>query len=73
MLAAGHPDVEAYIWPGVSLMSLPYCFTSAKAPFSSNQKPKIFAQYPSHRILRHMYGVLNVDEKKLITQLAEKS
>ena len=26
-----------------------------------------------HRILRHMHGVLNVDEKKLITQLGEKS
>ena len=30
MLAAGHPDVEAYIWPGVSLMPLPYCFISGK-------------------------------------------
>ena len=28
---------------------------------------------PSHRILRHMHGVLNVDEKKLIAQLGEKS
>ena len=27
----------------------------------------------SHQILRNMYGVLNVDEKKLITQLGEKS
>ena len=26
--------------------------------------PKKFAQYPSHRILRHMHRVLNVNEKK---------
>ena len=25
-------------------------------------------QYPSHRILRYVHGVLNVDKKKLITQ-----
>ena len=37
-----------------------------KAPFSFSQNPKFFAQYPSHRILRHMHGILNVDEKKLI-------
>ena len=47
--------------------------TLPKAPFRCPQNPKNFAQYPSHRILRHMHGVLNVDEKKLITQLAEKS
>jgi len=35
--------------------------------------PKIFCTVPSHRILRHMYEVLNVDEKKLIAQLSEKS
>ena len=35
-----------------------------KGPFSSIKKLKIFAQYPSHRILRNMYRVLNVDEKK---------
>ena len=34
---------------------------------SKNFHPKV-----SHRILRHMYGVLNVDEKKLIAQLGEK-
>ena len=34
---------------------------------------KNFAQYLSHQILWHMYEVLNVDEKKLITQLSGKS
>ena len=33
-----------------------------------NFHPKV-----SHRILRHIHGVLNIDEKKLITQLGEKS
>ena len=33
--------------------------------------PKKFCA--AHRILRHMHGVLNVDEKKLIAQLSEKS
>ena len=28
------------------------------------QIPKNFAHYSSHQILRHMHGVLNVDEKK---------
>ena len=35
--------------------------------------PKNFHPKVSHRILRHMHGVLNVDDKKLITQLGEKS
>ena len=34
---------------------------------------KIFHSKVSHRILWHMYEVLNVDEKKLIAQLGEKS
>ena len=34
---------------------------------------KKFAQYPLHQILRHMHEVLNIDEKKLIAQLGEKS
>ena len=41
--------------------------------YKGPQNPKIFAQYPSYRILRHMHGVLNVDGKKLIAQLGEKS
>ena len=45
---------------------------SAKAPFRCNPKSKNFQDFSSHRILQHMYGVLNVDKKKLITQLAEK-
>ena len=32
-----------------------------KALFTSIQKPKNF---PSHRIFRRMYGVLNIDENK---------
>ena len=35
--------------------------------------PKIFHLKVSHRILRHIHGVLNIDEKKLIAQLGEKS
>ena len=38
---------------------------STEAPF----RLKKFTQYLSHRILRHMHGVLNIDEKKLIVQL----
>ena len=34
------------------------------ALFSSHKKPKTFQDYPSHRILRHMYRALNVDEDK---------
>ena len=30
------------------------------------------ATVPSHRILRYVHGVLNVDEKKLITQFSRK-
>ena len=44
-----------------------------KAPFRWNPKTKNFQDSPSHRILRYMHVVLNVDEKKLTTQLAEKS
>ena len=46
---------------------------TTKTPFSSKPKTKNFQDFLSHQILRHMHGVLNVDEKKLITQLAEKS
>ena len=35
---------------------------------SKNFRPKV-----SHRILRHMYGVLNIDKKKLISQFLTKS
>jgi hypothetical protein len=31
---------------------------------ASLQKPKSFQDFPSHRILRHMHGVLNIDENK---------
>ena len=34
------------------------------ALFTSTQKPKIFQDSPSHRIFRHMHGVLNIDENK---------
>ena len=44
-----------------------------KGPFSFLQNPNFFVQYPSHRILQYMHGVLNVGEKKLIAQLDEKS
>jgi len=35
-----------------------------KALFSSPQKTKTFQDSPSHRILRHMHGALNIDENK---------
>ena len=34
------------------------------ALFTSNPKRKIFQNSPSHRIFRHMYGVLNIGENK---------
>jgi len=34
----------------------------AMALFSSPQKPKTFQNYPSYRILRRMYGALNIDK-----------
>jgi hypothetical protein len=37
---------------------------SFKALFTSTQKRKIFQDSPSHRIFRHMHGVLNIDENK---------
>ena len=43
------------------------------APFRCHPKAKNFCIEPSHRILRHIHGVLNVDEKKLIAQLGKKS
>jgi hypothetical protein len=42
-------------------------------PFRSGLVPKIFYPKLSHRILRHMHGVLNIDEKKLIAQFGWKS
>jgi len=36
----------------------------AKALFTSTQKPKIFQNFPSHRIFRRMHGVLNINENK---------
>ena len=38
------------------------------ALFTSTPKPKIFQDFPSHRIFRHMHEVLNIDGKKLIIQ-----
>jgi len=35
----------------------------SKALFSSPRIPKSFQDSPSHRILRHMYEALNIDEK----------
>ena len=35
--------------------------------------PKKFHPKLSHRILRHMHGVLNIDKKKLIVQFVWKS
>jgi hypothetical protein len=36
----------------------------SKALFTSNPKHKIFQDSSSHRIFRHMHGVLNIDENK---------
>jgi hypothetical protein len=37
---------------------------SSKALFTSSQKPKIFKDFPSHRIFKRMHEVLNIDENK---------
>ena len=37
---------------------------TTRALFTSSQKPKIFQDSPSHRIFRHMHGVLNIDKNK---------
>jgi len=42
----------------------------AKALFSSQKILQNFSDSPSHRIFRHMHGVLNIDEKKLIAQFS---
>jgi hypothetical protein len=34
--------------------------------------PKNFRDFSSHRIFRHIFRVLNIDEKKLITQFGRK-
>jgi hypothetical protein len=34
--------------------------------------PKNFQDFPSYRMFGHMYGALNIDEKKLITQFDRK-
>jgi hypothetical protein len=41
-----------------------YSTNSSKALFTSTQKPKNFQDFSSHRIFRHMNGVLNIDENK---------
>jgi hypothetical protein len=33
---------------------------------------KFFQDFSSHRMFEHMYGALNVDEKKLITRFGRK-
>jgi hypothetical protein len=33
---------------------------------------KYFQDFPSHRMFGHMYGALNVNEKKSITQFGSK-
>ena len=42
-------------------------------PFRARLVPKNFGFCPSHRIFGRMHGALNIDEKKLIEQLGEKS
>jgi hypothetical protein len=34
---------------------------------------KIFQDFSSHQIFKHIHGTLNVDEKKLTTQFDRKS
>ena len=55
-----HVAELGYIW----ITSTPSVKKKSTAPFSFIQNLNFFAQYPSHRILRHMHGVLNVDGKK---------
>jgi hypothetical protein len=40
------------------------CCNQIKGLFNCSCNLKKFTQYLSHRILRHMHGVLNVDERK---------
>jgi hypothetical protein len=40
-----------------------FCLLFWRSLFSWPPKLKKFAQYPSHRIFRHMHGVLNVGNK----------
>jgi len=38
-------------------------YLSTKGLFRCIQKPKSLQDSPSHRILRHMHGALNIDKK----------
>ena len=42
------------------------------ARVSHPNSPKKMLQYLSYRILRYVYGALNIDEKKLIAQFGWK-
>jgi len=46
---------------------------ACRSIFRPRLDSKNFQLKMSHRILRHMHGSLNIDEKKLIAQLGEKS
>jgi hypothetical protein len=47
---------EYEIASGTSLFPL-------RSGLDGQNEPKIFAQYPSHRIFRRMYGALNIVKK----------
>ena len=52
------------VWPQAYAM---------QAGFRARLVSKKFGYCPSHRIFGRMHGALNIDEKKLISQLSEKS
>ena len=62
-------DNEAYVMP----FNLDICSFSLSEVLRPGLVPKNFHPKLSHRILRHMHGVLNIDEKKLIAQFGWKS
>jgi hypothetical protein len=62
------PDLHAYVSPMAVSDTITPCTYKAFRPSPNNNKKKTFQSSPLHRILRHMHGALNIDEKqKLIT------
>jgi len=53
-----HPDLRTLsTWHGA------YIFLEIKGLFRYTQKPKTLQDFPSHRILQHLHGTLNIDKK----------
>ena len=61
------------VWLLLKATLLQSKFSHSLGLFSSKKFSQKVLQYPSHRILRYVYGALNVDEKKRIAQFCWKS